>query len=666
MSDTAARSLGGDAAEPRSGPEADAVASALAAVSAGPVPSQRACLELARTHQRAGDPARAVQWALATTDAGDDLASWLAAARIVGRAGSELPARPRKARVAVLGSYTTSQYAALLPVAMARAGADVEIYECGYGQYRQEVLDSGSGLYAFRPDVVVLAVHAGEVGLPARSSDPEAAVEEELARWTSLWRTLGERTNAHVVQHTFAVPPEVAQGHLATRTPGSRHCLLHRLNARLGEAAADRVSIVDCERLAGLVGKRSWFDARYYHLAKQAVGLSSVALLARHTAAVVGAHLGLARKCLVLDLDNTLWGGVLGEVGMHGIALGSGAVGEAYSAFQRYVLELKASGVVLAVCSKNNDADVREVFEQHPDMLLRLEDIAVFLASWEDKPSAVRKTAAALGVGLDSLVFVDDNPAEREAVRLLVPEVDVVPLPADPAGYVAALAAYPFFESGRLTDEDATRTEQHRLRAQAAALQDQTGSLEDYLASLAMTAEVAELDAANIARVVQLIAKTNQFNLTSRRHSQSDVESFAGGPNPVSQVVRLRDRFGDHGIVGVLLARCSGSLLDVDTWLLSCRVIGRTLEDEMMCELLATADRLNCVAVTGTYVPTAKNAQVAELYGRLGFSCTRREDDGATRWELRLPATVASRGFIAMNVRHAKNALADVEQEVVR
>lgn len=652
---------------PGSGAGPDALAAALAAVGATPVPTLRACLDLAKAHRSAGDAPRAAQWALAATDAGatgagSDFAGWLGAAAVWESVRAQLPPAARRVKVAVLGSYTTTQFAALLPLACARAGLDVEVHECGYGQYRRELLDPDSDLHAFDPDVVVLAVHEGEVDLPATSEDPEAAVEAELARWTSLWDQARERLGARVVQHNVVVPSDVALGHLAVRTPGSRHSMLRRFDERLGELAgspAHGVAVVDCERLAGEVGKRTWTDPRYVHAAKQAVSLGCVPLLARHTAAVIGAQFGLARKCLVLDLDGTLWGGVLGEVGPHGITVGHGAAGEAFSAFQRHVLALKDKGVVLAVCSKNDEDLVREAFETNPDLLVRLEDVAVLRAGWQDKPTVVREIAATLGIGEDALVLVDDNPAEREAVRQLVPAVDVVALPAEPADYVAALAAYPFFETDALTAEDAARTAQYRARAQAAAHRESAGSLTDYLLGLDMRAEIAPLGPQNVERVAQLLGKTNQFNLTTRRHSRADVEGFAVDPDWTAQVVRVRDRFADHGVVGVLLAHRvpgpDGDVLDVDSWLLSCRVIGRTLEDEMALELLATARALGCTRVRGTHVPSAKNSQVAGLYARLGFA-PAGERDGTTTWERDVPAddpatTRSAPGVMTVDVR---------------
>jgi FkbH-like protein len=628
----------------------DRVEQLLAEARAAELPAARTCLELAKAYLRTDQPADALRWAFAACDASEELVDWMAAASVRRRCSDRLPPLPRRARVAVLGSYTTSQLAALLPVAAARSGVAVEVYEAGYGQYRREVLDPASGLYAFEPDVVVFAVHAGEIDLPAVSTDPAADLDGELTRWTSLWALVRQRTGARVVQHNFALPADEPLGHLTTRLAASAGALRRQLNARLGQAAGDEVSIVDCERLASEVGKRTWFDARYWYRSKQAVSLSCVPLLARHTAAVIAACLGQSKKCLVLDLDNTVWGGVLGEDGIGGVRLGQGEVGEAFTAFQRHVLALKERGVILAVASKNNPEDAREMFAAHPDMVLTLDDVAVFSACWDDKATQLRRIAATLGLGLDSLVFVDDNPAEREVIRQLVPEVDVLPLPADPAGYVRALADYPFFEPATLTAEDAARTELYRARARTAELHQAANSLEEFLGSLDMVATVAPLDELTVPRVAQLIGKTNQFNLTGRRRSLGEVAALADDPSCVALCVRLRDRFADHGLVGVLIAFRRGDALDVDTWLMSCRVIGRTLEHEMLAQLAAQAAAEGRPRLRGTYVRTAKNAQVADLYPRLGFRPVPlgEPEDGRTEWEALVAELPASPGFVTV------------------
>ena len=601
------------------------------------VPPAPLCLRLARTAVRLGNEEEALRWALGVVAAGDDFTAWQAAAGIVAR----LPVADvrRSARVAVLGSYTTSQLVPMLRLAARAVGVHLELYEGGYGQYRQEILDPGSGMHAFGPDLVVLAVHHGEVSLPLRSADPDAEVDAEVARWASLWDVVARTSGARVVQHAFALPPEAPMGHLGSRIRGSRASMLREVNTRLAARAGTAVSIVDCDRLASWVGKQHWFDARYWHLAKQAVSLRFTPLLARHTAAVVAAELGLGRKCLVLDLDNTLWGGVVGEDGLQGIALGGGPLGEAFLAFQDYVLALKDRGVILAVCSKNNDADAREVFERHPEMRIGLEDVALFLATWEPKHEQLRRIAKELDLGLDALVFVDDNPVEREAVRRFLPEVDVVTLPSDPSGYVEALASYPGFESASFTEEDAARTELYRGRALLREAESTATSIEDFYTSLAMRAVVQPFSDVDLPRVAQLMGKTNQFNLTTRRHSLADLEALAADPDVIHLTLRLRDRFVDHGLVGVLVGRVHGEVVEIDSWLMSCRVIGRTVEVAMLAQLAEVAVGRGARHLVGLYLPTAENGMVADLYGRLGFSRVAGDEPGAgTTWSYDLSA----------------------------
>jgi FkbH-like protein len=428
--------------------------------------------------------------------------------------------------------------------------------------------------------------------------------------------------------------------------------MLQSLNLRLGELAAGTggVSLVDCDRLAGAVGKERWFDDRWWARSKQAVGLDAVPVLARQTAAVIAAAAGLSRKCIVLDLDNTLWGGIVGEDGLAGIRLGGDAPGEAYLAFQEHLLALKRKGVILAVASKNNPGDAREVFERHPEMRIRLDDIAVFLANWDDKPASIRRVAETLGIGLDALVFVDDNPAERQAVRELVPEVDVVALPDDPSGYVRALAAYPWLETAALTDDDRRRTEQYRARAHVAELRSGAGSMEEFLAGLGMRARIAGFDELRLPRITQLVNKTNQFNLTTRRASETEMRRVAEDDGHVDLCLELHDRFADHGLIAVLIARQDGPELDIETFLMSCRVIGRTVEEALVARVCREAAQRGCIRLRGRYVPSPKNAMVADLYERLGFEPAGRDGD-ATLWTLEVPpdGSFGGRSFVEVS-----------------
>jgi hypothetical protein len=332
----------------------------LADAVAAESPPADLCLRLARAYRQLGDADATLRWALAATDAGDDFMAWRAAAALVEHAAprATVPCA-RSARIAVLGSYTTAQFVGLLRLAARRVGIALEVYEGAYGQYRQEVIDPTSALHAFAPDLVLFCVHHGELALPEHAAAPGAEIDAELQRWTSLWQAALAGARGGVIQHNFALPPESALGHLAATLPGSRPMMAHALNTALGAAAGavagGAVSIVDCERLSALHGKQRWFDPRYWHLAKQGVALEALPLLARHTAAVIAARLGLSRKCLVLDLDNTLWGGVIGEDGLAGIRLGGGADGEAFVAFQEYVLELSGR----ACCSPSRRRTTR-------------------------------------------------------------------------------------------------------------------------------------------------------------------------------------------------------------------------------------------------------------------------------------------------------------------
>jgi HAD superfamily phosphatase (TIGR01681 family) len=357
------------------------------------------CLKLAHCYQKLRDAPAALRWAVATVES-DDYACWQGAAQIAREAAAAMPHPSIRVvrRAALLGSYTTTTWAPLLQLAALRFGVRLDlVYQCPYGQYRQEVLDDQSGLYASKPDLIVLALHEKEVHLPELSQNPAGDVDREVSRWTAIWDRLGQRVEASIVQHNFATPAESPLGHLAGRMAGSRVAMIQEVNRQIGLRAEGRAAIVDCDRLSAIAGKLRWFEPRYWHLSKQAVSPECQPALARHTAAVIAASAGLNRKCIIVDLDNTLWGGVVGEDGWAGIRLGHGADGEAFGVFQEYLLALKQRGILLAVCSKNNEADAREPFLKNPAMRLHLDDFAVFAANWRPKEENLREIARVPG-----------------------------------------------------------------------------------------------------------------------------------------------------------------------------------------------------------------------------------------------------------------------------
>jgi FkbH-like protein len=356
---------------------------------------------------------------------------------------------------------------------------------------------------------------------------------------------------------------------------------------------------------------------------------------------------GLSRKCLVLDLDNTLWGGVIGDDGLEGIRLGQGsAEGEAYAAFQHYVKRLSERGIVLAVSSKNDPAIAAEAFERHPEMVLRRSDIAVFEANWGNKPAALQRIAHKLKFSLDALVFFDDNPAERDLVRRSLPEVAVPEAPDAPESFAQCLADSGWFEAVTFTGEDALRSssylaDTHRREAEEAA-----GDMEAFLESLAMQLDIAPVDALSLARATQLVNKTNQFNLTTRRTTQAEMAELATDPQAIVLTARLRDRFGDSGLISLAVGRLAqspeGPVLDIETWVMSCRVLGRRVEYAMRDALVDAARRMGARRLLGHYRPTARNAMVADLLAQLGFTRTDNNEDGDTDWQLDLATGLPS------------------------
>jgi FkbH-like protein len=424
-------------------------------------------------------------------------------------------------------------------------------------------------------------------------------------------------------------------GGLDARIPGSPRAMAERFNSRLlQEVVKENDLVVDAAFLASQVGLNAWNDARGWYKAKLPASLDATPLYADIICRLLGSARGKARKCLVLDLDNTLWGGVIGDDGVDGIALGQNSVvGEAHVALQRYLLDLRRRGVILAVCSKNDDAVARTPFRQHPEMVLKEDHIAVFVANWSDKANNLREIAATLNIGTDSLVFLDDNPVERAQVRLVLPEVAVPELTDDPADYIGLLANAGYFEAIGLSAEDMARAEFYQANAERVSLQ-KVGNLEEYLRSLQMMATISPFNAVGRVRIAQLINKSNQFNLTTRRYSENDVESMQNDPTKFCLQVRLADRFGDNGMISVVIFDIAAETWSCDTWLMSCRVLGRRVEELVLSTVAQAARAAGARQLAGTYLPTKKNSLVADHFAKLGFAKTSDLAEGGTRWAL--------------------------------
>ena len=545
----------------------------------------------------------------------------------------------------ILSNATMDILADELVAGAARQGIALKVIAAPYDTVDQEALDPASTINTAKCDAVLLAVDHRWLGLTAFTPQGSAAkIESARARLEQAVRAIAAASGAPCILQTVPVPPAEAFGSYERRVRGSVRAMVDEINAEIVKLADETGSYVfDAAALAERCGTELWFDPQRWNLYKLPFAVKCSGIYADWLGRLIGAIRGKSRKCLVLDLDNTLWGGVVGDDGVEGLKIGQGsAAGESFLAVQTYALELRERGIILAVCSKNNDETARQPFRTHPDMALREEHITVFQANWIDKASNLEAIARQLNIGLDALVFLDDNPAERAHVRAALPMVAVPELPADPSWYVRSLVQAGYFEAVAFSQEDIDRVASYTAEAKRAEVKLQARDLGDYLGSLGMQIAFAPFDAQGRSRIAQLINKSNQFNLTTRRYTEAEVAAAETDRQVFTLQVRLKDRYGDFGMIGVIVGRpvaeTARRVLELDTWLMSCRVLGRKVEEAMLRETVHHARLAGFEALAGAYQPTAKNNMVAEHYDKLGFTLTGTDADGVKRYHYELAA----------------------------
>lgn len=544
-------------------------------------------------------------------------------------------------RIAILGGSTTDEVADMLELCLLARGIKPVIHQGAYGQYVSEALQPEKPLRDFRPDVVYL--HTSAVNLhqhPAIGDDRatvDALLQQQLAQFTVLWDGIRDQLGGTIVQNNIEQPWQRPLGNLDGSDPHGRSRFVSRLNEALAEAAAARpdVLIHDIHYLSARIGLDRWFNPRQWYLYKYAMDMEAIVQLAWQLAGVIAGLFGLSGKCLVLDLDNTLWGGVIGDDGVNGIALGTdSALAEAHTDLQRYALALRQRGILLAVCSKNDEANARAGFA-HPASVLHETDFAAFEANWDEKPRNLERIAAGLNIGSNSLVFLDDNPVEREHVRQQLPDVIVPEIGDDASEFLRRLDRAALFETPSLSADDLQRAvqyEQDKVRQAASA---QYSDYPSFLRSLGMQAIIRPFAEIDIERITQLTNKTNQFNLTTRRCTVDEIRQMAGNRDCITLCARLRDRFGDNGLVSVVAGHIEQDSLHIDLWLMSCRVLQRGLEAAMLSVLCQCARQRGLTSLTGYYRPTARNGMVANHYRDAGFRL-REENSEGSQWVLDL------------------------------
>jgi FkbH-like protein len=561
-------------------------------------------------------------------------------------------------RLAILASATVDHLPPAIRVAGLRRKLLIDVHSGAYGQYRQDLLHPASALHRFQPQAVLFSLTARDaiagIALSASRAEVEGAIARVVAELKSLWRKAREIGAAAVIQQTFLDVSEPLFGGYDRMVPGTPSTVVARLNDQVCEAAArDGVLILDVARSSQRDGIDTWFDVGRWLQGKLEIAPQAAPLYGDLAARILAAQRGLSKKCLVLDLDNTLWGGVIGDDGLDGIVLGEGsAAGEAHLALQHYAKLLKERGVILAVCSKNDVKIAEAAFRDHPEMALSRSDFAAFQANWDDKAQNLKAIAAKLNIGVDSLVFVDDNPIERARVRQSLPMVAVPEMPEDPALYVRCLAEAGYFEATAFTAEDRDRAEAYAANAEREALLGAAESMDDFLRGLAMTAVYGPFTAVDHARVVQLINKTNQFNTTTRRYAADEITRIMEEPDAVTLQFRLLDRVGDNGLVSTMILRPTedDEVLEIENWVMSCRVFGRELEFEAMNIAVEAAKKRGVRALVADYIPTPKNDVISKLYPSLGFTeaSSPAPANGARRWVLDLADYVARKTHIVV------------------
>lgn len=539
-----------------------------------------------------------------------------------------------KARVAFLRSYTVEPAVKLLESQALTERIRITPWVGQFNTYSQEILSAKSDLYSFGPNVAVLSVltrscapELWHSGLAMSQSERQGVVDRVCNELGVLFDQFRRHCDATMVVHSLEPPAQLADGIGDTaRIDGQQHCI-EQINTFLREEISRRSGfhLLDTGRLVARYGIDRWYDEQRWNSIRLPCSADAVPMLASEWLQLLGAIIGPPRKVLVVDLDNTLWHGILGEDGFNGIEMGGGSP---HRSLQQTILNLYHRGILLAICSKNNHDEAWNVIQNHPDMLLQPQHFAAIQINWQDKATNIRKIAAELNVGLDSLVFLDDNPAEQHLVRTSIPEVQVLDVGSDATSYAEAVRRVVGFERIALTDDDQNRGRIYAEQRQRRDLRESSVSLESYLSSLETVLTVEELTPQTIERVAQLTQKTNQFNLTTKRYGTQQIQAFVESPASHVLAVRVTDRFGDNGIVGVAILHFVDISCEIDSFLLSCRVIGRGVETSVLSLIVKSAVNHGCTTIVGQYQPTLKNTPCAEFLPNHDFQ------ERGDHWEL--------------------------------
>lgn len=552
--------------------------------------------------------------------------------RTLQKEAKKITSNQREIKIAVLGNHTTTFFTKALKNQLTVSGFDAQVFESDYDQIDMTIIDSESQLYQFEPEIVVIF----ESSLKLRDTfyaleDNQSRsrfhkeINQSIQNRAALLRTNGSK--AKIVYFSYELIDDQLYGNLFSKISHSFYNQLWKINHDLLTTAEEEQDFYVFEINKYLRGLGEYRDWASFINSDLHYSIDTFALLTHHLTQFVKALKGNFRKCLILDLDNTTWGGIIGDDGLENIQVGSLGIGKAFSKLQKWAKELKERGIILAICSKNTEEIAKEPFEKHREMVLRLKDISVFVANWKNKADNIRYIQEVLNIGFDSMVFIDDNPAERDIVRQSLPEVTVPELPEDPALYLPYLMSLNLFETASYSDNDKDRTVQYQQEAERKKLISSVTNMDDYLKSLEMTGEIEQFSEKDVPRIAQLTQRSNQFNLRTKRYTENDIITFMNSKNHLTYSVKLKDKFGDYGLISVIiLEKKDDQTFFVDTWIMSCRVLKRDVEYYAMNTIVSDMIEQGANQIVGEYLETPKNKLVSGLLEKLTFETTTVEN----------------------------------------
>lgn len=552
-----------------------------------------------------------------------------------------------KAKAVILGNISTQFFAMALKGYSNLTTAGIDIYDTDYNQIDIQLINPSSEVYASNPDFIIIWLASEKLyeEYMTLSYDLRKTFAEDcMNRILNYWNLIHANSNARILQMNFPEINDYSLGNFSAKIDHSFIYQIRKLNFLLEEemCRTNGVFPVDVASLQNSLGRVKFYSAQLYFSSKMNVTTDALPYVAKAVIDVINSCLGRIKKCVVLDLDNTLWGGVVGDLGVDNIEIGELGKGNVFAEFQQWLKTLKNNGIILAVCSKNDEHIAREPFDKHPEMVLKYDDFAMFVSNWDDKATNIRLIRDTLNIGMDSIVFIDDNPFERNLVKELIPEITVPDLPEDPANYLEFLISENFFETASYSKDGSERTDLYRAEFEREKSRKGCASLDEYLMNLNMVCNVSKFDSTKYSRIAQLTQRSNQFNLRTKRYTDDEIAQMANSDDFETISFTLRDRFGDSGLVGIIIMkRTSSRSMFIDTWIVSCRVLKRGMEEFMINKAVELAKARNVNVITAEYIPTEKNRIVKDLYPSVGF-----EFDGDNCYKLETDKYKAKNVFI--------------------